>query len=125
MNDEPEEAEALTDEDRATVRARLAKQLEDLRGQLDLLRASSAPVSMDLSIGRLSRMDAMQQQQMASASRRRAEVEITKMHAALQRLQDSSYGECALCGGDIGRRRLLARPAAPYCRHCEEGGSQA
>jgi DnaK suppressor protein len=119
---EAAEEEALTDDDREAIRAKLEKRLEDARTQLDRLRGSSAPVSLDLSIGRLSRVDAMQQQQMASAARRRVEVEIRQITAALRRIQGTTYGECARCGGDIGRRRLLARPATPCCRHCEEEG---
>jgi DnaK suppressor protein len=122
MVDDPEtpEVETLSDEDRRAIRAKLEKQLEDARAQLEALRGSSAPVSLDLSIGRLSRVDAMQQQQMASAARRRTEIETRQISGALRRIQGTTYGECALCGGDIGRRRLLARPATPYCRHCEE-----
>lgn len=126
MADDPEtpEVETLTDEDRLAIRAKLEQQLESARTQLEALRGSSAPVSLDLSIGRLSRVDAMQQQQMASAARRRVEAEIRQVNAALRRVQGTTYGECALCGGDIGRRRLLARPATPYCRHCEEDGTR-
>jgi DnaK suppressor protein len=126
MTDDPQtpEVEALTDEDRHAIQAKLEKQLEDARAQLEDLRGSIAPVSLDLSIGRLSRVDAMQQQQMASATRRRVEVELRQISAALRRLQGATYGECALCGGDIGRRRLLARPATPFCRHCEEDGGR-
>jgi DnaK suppressor protein len=124
MSDDPDppELELLSGDDRRAIRERLERQLEELRAQIELLKTSAAPVSLDLSIGRVSRVDAMQQQQMASASRRRAEVEMRQVGAALRKLQGASYGECALCGGAIGRRRLLARPATPYCRHCEEDG---
>lgn len=129
MIDDPEvsesEFEALTEDDRRGIRAKLEKQLEDARTQVESLRGSSAPVSLELSIGRLSRVDAMQQQQMASAARRRAEVEIRQVNAALRRIRGTAYGECALCGGAIGRRRLLARPATSYCRHCEEDGPRS
>jgi DnaK suppressor protein len=117
-------AEPLTDDDRQAIRERLEKQLDELRAQLDLLKTSSAPVSLDLAIGRVSRVDAMQQQQMAHATRRRVEIELRQVGGALRRIQGTSYGECALCGGDIGRRRLLARPATPYCRYCEEEGDR-
>jgi DnaK suppressor protein len=112
----------LTDEDRQTIRARLTSQREALRVQLEQLRETAAPVSLDLSIGRLSRMDAMQQQQMANATRRRADAELGQIAAALHRLDAGSFGECASCGDDIDRRRLLARPSAPCCRDCEGGG---
>jgi DnaK suppressor protein len=116
------EVEPLRSEDRAVLRERLERDVEALRAQLDLLRSVAAPVSLDLAIGRVSRIDALQQQQMASATRRRLEVQLQQSVAALRRLDRDDFGECASCGDAIGRRRLLARPAAPLCRSCEAGG---
>lgn len=116
------EVEPLTEEDRRALAERLDRELAELRAQLELLKSSSAPVSLDLSIGRLSRVDALQQQHMASATRGRVETQIRQIGVAIRRLQTAAFGECAACGADIGRRRLLARPWTPYCRHCEEEG---
>src|SRR5689334_14898592 len=38
--------------------------------------------------------------------------------AALQRLDDGSYGVCERCGAPIGEDRLEARPAARTCIVC-------
>lgn len=114
--------QALTEEELREIRTRLAADLEALRGQLEDLRAAAAPVSLDLSIGRLSRMDAMQQQQMATATRQRVEVELRQVEAALRRLDGDDYGACVACGGEIERRRLRARPASTTCLPCGQGG---
>lgn len=45
---------------------------------------------------------------------------LKKIEAAFQRIQDGTYGECVSCGGDIGERRLEARPTADLCIDCKE-----
>lgn len=119
----PPEVEPLTDDDRRSIRERLELLLEELRAQLELLKAPAAPGSPEPSIGRPSGAEAARLQ-VTSASRRRVELELRQVGTALRRMQGKSYGECVLCGGAIGRHRLLAQPATPYCRHCEEDNVQ-
>ncbi len=45
---------------------------------------------------------------------------LAAIEAALQRIEDGSYGECADCGVDIGAARLHAAPEAARCVHCQE-----
>ena len=47
-------------------------------------------------------------------------VELEEIDAALARLADGSYGECAECGGDIGTARLEVQPTARLCIECQE-----
>ncbi len=70
------------------------------------------------SVGRLSRMDAMQVQAMAQATQRQREIELVKIEAAMQRLDDGEYGMCTSCSGDIATRRLEADPTASLCIKC-------
>ncbi len=70
------------------------------------------------SVGRLSRMDAMQQQEMAEAEARRRKSEIARIDAALKRIDEGEYGWCAECGEKIARRRLEIDPAAAHCIGC-------
>ena len=77
------------------------------------------PVSPDSAIGRLSRLDAIQVQQMARANVRMANVRLQQVGAALQRVARGTFGECADCGDDIGYPRLKARPEAPFCLSCQ------
>jgi DnaK suppressor protein len=97
--------------------------LLDARAQLLALQAtrddSAATVVLDqTSVGRLSRMDALQQQAMALASRERAQRELLRIEAALQRCDDGRYGDCVDCGEPINLRRLEHDPATPLCVAC-------
>jgi len=98
--------------------------LDDLRARLEEEQRTAADnaltVTLDQSsVGRLSRMDAMQQQAMAQASMQRMQLRRRRLEAALQRVQQGAYGNCCECAGSIGLERLLSDPAAPFCMDCQ------
>jgi DnaK suppressor protein len=109
-------AEALT----RAERQYLQRQLENLRGELEnalvATREGVRPVDVGQPIGRLSRLDAMQQQQMAQASRSFLEIRLQQVQAALR---NEEYGICKECEEPIGFPRLKARPETPFCRSCQ------
>ena len=91
-------------------------ELDRLRGQA---RDSRAPVVLDQqSVGRLSRMDAMQQQAMHIANDTRRQHRYAALLAALKRMDDGDYGYCHQCDEMIGTGRLAIDPAAMLCVHC-------
>ena len=84
--------------------------------------AERSPVALDqTSVGRLSRMDALQIQAMALAQQRRREAEEAAIDAALRRLDEGDYGICLKCGGDIAEARLAHAPAVTLCIDCARG----
>jgi len=77
------------------------------------------PVELDQTrVGRLSRMDAMQQQAMSQATRRLADQEKLRIKTALARIEDGEYGYCVHCGDDIPEGRLRFDPSVPSCIDC-------
>jgi DnaK suppressor protein len=112
------------DAERDRLRAmRFRPRLQEELQELLTLRAQTAesrdPVALDQqSVGRLSRMDALQGQQMALAAERRRQVRVARIHEALRRIDDGEYGCCVSCGEEIPDRRLEADPAAHQCVTC-------
>lgn len=100
------------------LQARLAAlDTEDAAGQ-----AGQKPVELDQqAVGRLSRMDALQNQAMAQATARRRAVERTRILAALRRIDEGEYGFCTECGDEIAPARLATDPAIPRCAACMRG----
>lgn len=105
-------------------------QIQQLHGALLSLRkelkavladgSRGATVELDqTTVGRLSRMDAMQQQAMAQAERRLQAQRLEAVEAALERYDDDEYGWCCQCGEAVGVRRLTARPESPFCVPCQ------
>jgi DnaK suppressor protein len=47
-------------------------------------------------------------------------LQLTRIRAALKRLNEGTFGECLNCGKTIGAKRLEALPWTPYCIDCQE-----
>ena len=75
-------------------------------------------VDLEQPIGRVSRVDALQQQQMAAARHRRHELQLKQVNVALLAVAEEEYGYCKRCGEPIGYPRLRARPESPCCVAC-------
>lgn len=74
-------------------------------------------------VGRLSRMDALQQQAMAHAQERRRAAERARIAAALVRLEEGEWGYCLTCGKEIAAARLHHDPSVTQCVECASGAS--
>ena len=70
------------------------------------------------SVGRLSRMDAMQAQAMSIETGRRRRSKLRQIAGALQRIEADEYGYCQECGEDIASARLDFDPTAILCIRC-------
>ena len=100
-------------------------QLQALRRELQALEQvgddAAQTVELDQTrVGRLSRMDALQNQAMSLEAQRRRRHELQQIDAALRRINDGSYGECLGCGEFIAAKRLQANPIATLCLKCAE-----
>ena len=98
-------------------------QLLQLQDDLSALKASGEDaariVELDqTSVGRLSRMDALQGQAMSKEQGRRRELELQKISAALRRIEAGDYGDCLACDEPIAIKRLTLDPAATLCIRC-------
>lgn len=107
----------MVDLDRAQKRLSAKKlELEDLS---ELSAEARDPVSLDQqSVGRLSRMDAMQQQAMNQATEQKRKADLIRIESAQRRLRDGEYGYCDDCGEEIPDGRLAIDPMAELCVNC-------
>ncbi len=99
-------------------RERLRKLAEEIKTDLTANSADASVVKLDTSIGRLSRMDAMQNQQMALELRRRRENQLLRIACAFKRIDKGGYGKCGKCGKQISEERLDVFPDVVTCVTC-------
>ncbi len=98
------------------IKKRLQTKMQELEELLNVSADDSAPVELDQTQqGRLSRMDAMQQQAMAAETQRRRRRDVQLVQAALKRLDEGEYGYCVNCGEAVEAERLALDPATPFC----------
>lgn len=91
---------------------------EDLSRQLPSLKESAKPVAPDDALGRLTRIDAMQSQQIGKNTLRQVTAQITSIDHALSRMDEPDFGLCAECGETIPLGRLRAMPGVRHCVNC-------
>ena len=105
--------------DLGAVQARLDARRKELAELTASHHDEARPAELDQTrVGRLSRMDALQAQEMAAATERRREIELDRIDAALQRITSGDFGFCVQCGEDIGLERLEFDPTTPLCIAC-------
>lgn len=114
MNDDPSPEDL-----RARFKPLLQADLAALRAQSEGTSADRAPVELDQqSVGRLSRMDAIQAQSMAAAMEDRRRHRIAQIELALRRIEGGDFGFCDDCGDFIGEKRLAVDPVVRRCVSC-------
>ena len=114
------EVSELTPEQLEELHQALDRDRRRLEQQLQLTKEGSQPVQLGTPIGRLSRMDAIQQQQMTKAGRASLDIKLRQVRASLESYRNDDYGSCRSCHEPIGYPRLKARPEAPFCLHCQD-----
>ena len=101
------------------AKKRLLEKRRELEDLSELSADSRDPVELDQqSVGRLSRMDAMQQQAMSKATEQKRRVDLMRIEAAERRLRDGDYGYCEECDEEIPDGRLAIDPMAENCVGC-------
>ena len=92
----------------------------ELEFALQDANSSAATVHLDQNaVGRLSRMDAMQQQNMAMANQRSLSTRLAKTQKALAAIKSGDYGFCEDCGDEISEARLEHYPESDLCLGCQ------
>ncbi len=108
----------MTGEEKQAVRKEIEQRIADAQKSIQTLREQTKPVPPSVAIGRLTRMDAIQQKSMAEANLRSTENDIKNLKKALLRLDEDNFGVCVVCGGEIPLGRILAVPEAKVCVKC-------
>jgi DnaK suppressor protein len=108
----------MTPEEKKTVKTEIEKRICEAEENITTLRSQTAPVPPSVAIGRLTRMDAIQQKSMAESNLKSAEKLIFNLKLALSKLDEPGFGECAICNGSIPVERILAIPETRVCVKC-------
>ncbi|TMV06581.1 TraR/DksA family transcriptional regulator [Ruegeria sediminis] len=112
----------MNDSELEHFRRLIREKLTELERGSKAARDAQGVVELDQqAIGRLSRMDALQNQAMAKAQQARRDLEARRLTAALHRIDEGEYGYCEDCGDEIARGRLELDLAASRCVSCASG----
>ena len=108
----------MTSEEKAQIQGRAERKREDLLDRIAEYRELTKPIPPNDAIGRVSRMDAINNRSVNEAALRTAEQQKAHLLRALERLKDDKFGLCHACGERIPIGRILLVPGATRCVRC-------
>ena len=101
------------------LRAELERQIRRLERSMKTTDEAAKPVELDqTAVGRLSRMEALQNQHLTKNLQEREAIRYAQLHDALKRMDVGTYGRCTSCEAEIEFDRLLVYPETPVCAGC-------
>ena len=111
----------MDDSELKELREKLIKLKDELDSLSQTSKDATKTVELDqASVGRLSRMDAIQAQQMAKELAHRRQRQIDSIDGALRRIETGDYGYCFICGEEIESRRIETDPTITRCLKCAD-----
>ena len=108
----------MTEKDREDIINRIQEEILKTEREVEELKELTKPISPDNAIGRVSRMDAINNKSVNSNRLKMAEIKLRKLRHALQKSTDPNFGVCSRCGNLIQLKRLMLLPESNYCIRC-------
>ena len=96
----------------------IASEINKLEGKISELKDLTKPIALENPIGRISRMDAINNKSVNEAALRTAEGKLSKLQLALQKVDNKDFGLCIRCGQEIPEGRLMIMPESVKCVRC-------
>jgi len=104
--------------DKATIKARILEELDNTKVLVAKYRELTKPIAPENAIGRISRMDAINNKSVNEAALRKAELKLNNLKVALSKIDDDNFGICIRCKNEIPFGRILLMPQAISCVNC-------
>jgi len=108
----------MSEINKTELKEKLIKEIAKTEKQVIEYRELSRPVEPENAIGRISRMDAINNKSVNEAAFRKAENKLAKLKEALKRINDKDFGICIKCGEAIPSGRIIFMPQAQTCVKC-------
>ena len=93
-------------------------EVEDTKTKISKYKELSQPIAPENSIGRVSRMDAINNKSVVEAALREAEEKLVKLLDIQKKITQKDFGSCSKCKNEIPFGRLIFRPESQLCVYC-------
>ena len=104
--------------DLQAIKDTLKKKQEKLIRNIEELKELVLPEAPDSAIGRVSRMDAINNRSINEAALRKKKLQLSKIETALKEVDLPGFGKCIRCGESIPPARILVMPESKVCVNC-------
>jgi DnaK suppressor protein len=103
---------------RKELKALIVETISKTEDEIVELKELTKPIAPNDAIGRVSRMDAINNKSVNEAALRKTEEKLRSLHRALEKVDEEYFGLCGSCGNDIPVGRLMLRPESSFCVPC-------
>lgn len=107
-----------TKEEKSEIEKKILQEIEATERSIIELRDLTKPIAPDCAIGRVSRMDAINNKTINEQALRKAENKLKGLQITLQNIDSPDFGLCARCKNEIPLGRILLMPHSRFCVHC-------
>ena len=107
-------------EDKQKVKTEIQAQIMTTKETITSLQESLKPIPHDVSLGRLTRMEAINSKKMDEAALRKAKKKLDQLESSLKHIDDDDFGICSSCGNSIPVGRILMMPETTTCVNCAD-----
>ncbi|WP_340104553.1 TraR/DksA family transcriptional regulator [Rhodohalobacter sp. 8-1] len=108
----------MTEDEKKEIKRIIDEQIESVREEIEELKELTKPVKLDASVGRLSRMDAINNKAINEKQLRDKKSTLQKLERAQERYEEGKLGKCLKCGKEIPFGRLKFMPYTTRCVQC-------
>ncbi len=105
-------------EEKSTLKIEVAKRLVRLEQQIIELKELSKPIEPDCAIGRVSRMDAINNKSISESTLKKKLIQKSGLEAVITDIDQADFGKCMNCGQEIPMGRILIVPENRRCVRC-------
>jgi DnaK suppressor protein len=110
----------MNKEKKTFFKEKINTEIANLLLKIDELKEITKPIPPENAIGRISRMDAINNRSVNEATLRTAENKLVKLEMALKKTDEVNFGTCIRCGQEIPEGRLMIMPESTKCVNCAQ-----
>jgi len=110
----------LSEKEKKEIVAAIDKNIGEVKTKVEEYKELTKPIAPENAIGRVSRMDAINNKSVNEAALRQAEMKLRKMHQALEKIDQPHFGTCTGCGEQIPLGRIMLMPESTKCVRCAQ-----
>lgn len=110
----------LSDDQRKEIENAIHEQLKEVNARIEEYKELTKPIAPENAIGRVSRMDAINNKSVNEAALRQAETKKKKLELALSKIGEQYFGICTSCGNAIPIGRVMLMPQSNKCVNCAQ-----
>lgn len=103
---------------RTEIKAKIEEEIRKTEALIEEYKELTQPIAPENAIGRISRMDAIQNKSVTEAALRKNKEKLEKLRFVLTKVDEPDFGICVKCKQPIPFGRILIMPQSRTCVKC-------